>query len=302
MKRTIITVILTLAFTAFAIQAVEQKAFSGAGVIESSDGGFMFPDGTVQLTAANPPCTAITYAPYNIIEEGIYCFSGNLAVSITTGNAITIEVDNVVIDLNGWSLDGLIPRKGVGIYAYQRKNITIRNGTIRGFQRGVWLKDDDPFIISQGHLVEDVRADKCAFAALQIEGSDNIARRNQVVDTINTGFAYGISIRGPRGRALNNDIGNTATEGPFKARGLYFFKAHGSFAEGNRIADHSSVGGSTFGLSIETSDDVLVRSNSIINADNGICYLGSTGKYMDNLTSNVATPFCFSGTPIGIND
>lgn len=51
MKRTIITVILTLAFTAFAIQAVGQTAISGAGVIESTTGGFKFPDGTV-LTSA----------------------------------------------------------------------------------------------------------------------------------------------------------------------------------------------------------------------------------------------------------
>ncbi|MCW8941613.1 MAG: hypothetical protein OQK93_00390 [Gammaproteobacteria bacterium] len=52
MKRTIITLILASTFTAFAIHAVEQKAFSGAGIIESTTGGFMFPDGTVQTSAA----------------------------------------------------------------------------------------------------------------------------------------------------------------------------------------------------------------------------------------------------------
>jgi hypothetical protein len=52
MKRIVITMILTLALTAFAIQAVEQTAFSGAGIIESTTGGFKFPDGSVQTTAA----------------------------------------------------------------------------------------------------------------------------------------------------------------------------------------------------------------------------------------------------------
>jgi hypothetical protein len=51
MKRTIITVILTLVFSAFAIQAVEQTAFSGAGIIHSTIGGFKFPDGSVQTEA-----------------------------------------------------------------------------------------------------------------------------------------------------------------------------------------------------------------------------------------------------------
>lgn len=47
MKRTFMTVILTFAFTVFTIQAVAQTAFSGAGIIESTTGGFKFPDGTV---------------------------------------------------------------------------------------------------------------------------------------------------------------------------------------------------------------------------------------------------------------
>lgn len=52
MKRTIITAIFSLAFAAFAIHARDQTAFKGAGIIESTAGGFRFPDGSVQLSAA----------------------------------------------------------------------------------------------------------------------------------------------------------------------------------------------------------------------------------------------------------
>jgi hypothetical protein len=52
MKRTVVTVILTLAFTAFALHAVEQTAFKATGIIESTEGGFKFPDGSVQLSAS----------------------------------------------------------------------------------------------------------------------------------------------------------------------------------------------------------------------------------------------------------
>jgi hypothetical protein len=67
MKRTIITAILTLVFTAYAIHAVEQTAFSGAGVIESSTGGFKFPDSTVQLTAvtASPGAVGFVDGPHH---------------------------------------------------------------------------------------------------------------------------------------------------------------------------------------------------------------------------------------------
>lgn len=50
MKRIVITAIVTFALTAFAVHAV-QTAFTGAGVIESTVGGFKFPDGSVQTTA-----------------------------------------------------------------------------------------------------------------------------------------------------------------------------------------------------------------------------------------------------------
>jgi len=81
---------------------------------------------------------------------------------MTTGNAITINVNNVVIDLNSRKLGRGSAGAGTlatGIYAYQRKNITIKNGTVRGFYRGIRCMNESPFTTSQGHVVEDVRAD-----------------------------------------------------------------------------------------------------------------------------------------------
>ena len=54
MQRTIITIILTLVFTALTSPTVAQTALKGAGVIESTTGGFKFPDGSVQLSASDP--------------------------------------------------------------------------------------------------------------------------------------------------------------------------------------------------------------------------------------------------------
>ena len=52
-------------------------------------------------------CTAITSLPAVITVQGIYCFTGNLSTAITTGNAIEIQTNNVVLDLNGFKLGGL---------------------------------------------------------------------------------------------------------------------------------------------------------------------------------------------------
>jgi hypothetical protein len=102
MKRIIITVISTFVFTAFAIHAVEKMAFSGAGIVESTTGGFKFPDSTVQTTAATAKgYVAITSLPYVINQAGIYCLIGNLSTSMVNGQAREVKADIVTIDLNG---------------------------------------------------------------------------------------------------------------------------------------------------------------------------------------------------------
>src|SRR6266446_3169384 len=81
-------------------------------------------------------CTPITSVPTTITVQGIYCFTQHLNTAITTGNAIDIQTNNVVLDLNGWKLGGLAagPDTGAtGIRANDRQNITIKNGTVRGF-------------------------------------------------------------------------------------------------------------------------------------------------------------------------
>ena len=256
-------------------------------------------------------CTAITTLPTVITVQGIYCFTGDLATSIVMGAAIEIQTNNVTIDLNGWKLGGLAAGAGTmatGIYADQRKNITLKNGTVRGFWQGILLQDVSPFTTSQGHLIEDIRVDKNTWTGIRVRGRGNIVRRNQVVDTGGTTlmtYAYGIEFNGPGGRVLNNDIIGTAASDTGIAHGLLLKTANGAVLEGNRIDDVSSGSGATYGMYIWVSSDVLIRGNSITSADNGIYYGaasgGSTGKYMANLTSNVTTPF-FGGTAVGTNN
>src|SRR3954467_15509720 len=78
----------------------------------------------------------ITTLPYTISVQGHYCFDRNLTTAITTGHAITINSDFVVVDLNNFKLGGGSAGLGTnadGIFASNHRNITIRNGNIRGF-------------------------------------------------------------------------------------------------------------------------------------------------------------------------
>src|SRR5450756_2016927 len=88
---------------------------------------------TAPAQAETVNCTAITALPAVITVQGIYCFTGDLTTAMTIGSAIDIQTNNVVLDLNGFKLGGLAAGPGTlasGIFANNRQNITIRNGTV----------------------------------------------------------------------------------------------------------------------------------------------------------------------------
>jgi hypothetical protein len=236
--------------------------------------------GATPARAETVNCTPVTALPAVITVQGIHCFTGDLTTAITSGNAIDIQTNNVVLDLNGFKLGGLAAGIGTltrGIHASDRQNLTIKNGTIRGFLIGIALEDSGA---SQGHVVEDIRADQNTFTGIDVRGSGTIVRNNQVVATGGTTFfgvnanALGILVLGTGPRVLNNDVINTVKQGTGTAWGIRFNPVTGGLAVNNRITG----------------------------ADRGIDYNGgSTGKYRDNLTFDVTTPFT-GGTAVGTND
>jgi len=238
--------------------------------------------GAAPARAETVTCTAITALPAVITVQGVYCFTNSLATAMTSGFAIDIQTNNVVLDLNGFTLDGLAAGLGTiafGIQAADRQNITIKNGTIRGFRQAIVL-DDFGSGASKGHLVEDIRAEQNTEVGIQVKGSGNIVRNNQVVATGGTTIfgpdvdAIGFRIEGSGPRVLNNDVIDTVKQGSGTARGIEFVSVPGGLAVNNRITV----------------------------ADRGIDYaFGSTGKYRDNLTFSVTTPFT-NGTDAGNNN
>ena len=76
--------------------------------------------------------TQITSLPYTISSAGFYYLAKDLSV---TGGGITVEADNVTIDLMGFCITGAgVGTAGHGIeLAGTRANVEIRNGSITNF-------------------------------------------------------------------------------------------------------------------------------------------------------------------------
>jgi len=255
-------------------------------------------------------CTPIASLPYTISTQGVYCLKGNLGTDMAMGNAIEIATNNVVLDLNGFKLGGLAAGPSTwatGIYADQRQNIVIRNGTVRGFFHGIFLGDYGSMTTSQGHLVEDIRADMNKSVGIWVRGQGNILRNNQIVDTggstVSTDFSFGIMVEGPGNRVINNDIYETKEQGtPAGATGISLHNGKSSVIENNRVGNQNLGTLETYGIYIEyDSDNTFVVNNRIATMTYGIWYNGGTGKYRGNMTRNVTTPYT-GGSDAGNNN
>src|SRR5712672_1013814 len=111
-------------------------------------------------------CTFITGVPFTISTPGNYCLDGSFAY---VGVAIDVVADDVVVDFNGRTLDG-VKGAGVGVRATDRKNITVRNGTVRNFSEGLSLGGTD----SEGLIVERMRAVGNSFAGISVQGRGSV--------------------------------------------------------------------------------------------------------------------------------
>jgi hypothetical protein len=253
-------------------------------------------------------CDPIYELPWVIDEQGRYCLVRNLSTPMVSGAAVSIVADEVLLDLRGFKIGGGgagLGTQAYGVHAVNRNKVTVRNGNIRGFFRGVFLEDMSPtFTASSFHLVEGLLADDNTETGIHVQGESSVVRGNQVVGTGGTtavgpdAFAYGVRVEGRNARVLRNDISNTTGQGFGVGIGIVVGEADSAIVENNRVA-HTS-GAKTAGITIVSSNGVLAVGNRISLTEDGLSFWLSDGKYADNLASGVLNPY-LGGTSAGNN-
>lgn len=214
-------------------------------------------------------CTPIGPLPATINKQGTHCLTRSRWTSMTSGAAITINANNVTLDMRGWTLRGLgggTSTSAVGVFS-ARHRVTVRNGVILGFQTGVHLS-------GRGALVEDLLLDRNRLIGIHVEGESAVVRRNRVLNTggwtqLTDTQAYGILNAGER-----------------------------SLIDGNTISGLEAVGaGVEFGIRVDHSDFVTVRDN-VLNDEDKPAGGGSSwaidvgsGAFSTVVVSNAATNF-----------
>lgn len=234
-------------------------------------------------------CTEITGLPFHVNEPGIYCLKTSLSVSLPFGGvALAIHADDVVIDLNGHTIEASGPTTAVAVFADAQKDITVRNGTIRGFGGAVDLGGFTS--AAQGNIVEDVRAEGSTAIAIKVAGAGSVARHNVVVRTGGSGGGIGILGLGSGVHILDNEVAETEAPGA-QTLAIEISNAPGAVVQGNVIANAALGRSDTVGIFVSpTCPNASVVGNHVANQRKGL-YMLSSVLYKDNTVGGAITAF-----------
>lgn len=271
-------------------------------------------------------CIPISSLPIVINKPGTYCLTNNL-VNKANQHAITIAVSGVAVDMQGFTVDSAnlqTDNSLYGIYSLDARDITIKNGIIRGFMYGIYLSDSkgsDTSMdsLSGGYLIENMVITNSLSRGIRIEGANNVIKNCTVTSTGGTtlfdnSFAIGIEIFGPGSVIENNTVTETYACGKGESVAISFSNnASGSNAYSNRITNKKrklsachSLGlsqGQSFGIwvggNLTYKTNVYIRNNNISNVDYGFVFsTPPTGWYGNNQISQVRCKYMIGSNTV----
>jgi parallel beta-helix repeat protein len=194
-------------------------------------------------------------------------------------DSIVVERDNIVVDGAGYMLQGNGSVRGIDLS--NRKNVTICNMEIRGFQRAIYLSWSSDINIYQNNLT----ANSAVCIDLR-DSSNNSITHNTISNNDNVGI-------GLTGSSNNDIVGNVITA---NFRGAYVDSSSNNNITGNIIAGNTAVDGIDFW---DSSFITLVGNNITNNKYYGIAFYGSAHNCTligNNITANERYGVYFDGS------
>ena len=178
--------------------------------------------------------------PFIISQPGSYRLSGNLQAKDKDTDVIIINVDNVTIDLNGFSMvgpsscSGGFPCTNEGFGAGIRNsrtrfitNITIRNGTIQGMGGAGITIDGDNILVEYMHIAD------CGGDGISVAGNA-IAQRNTADRNDGFGIRVGVGVIAENTATSNSIDGiNCSNTGTISRNVARFNRRFGISSTGN---------------------------------------------------------------------
>lgn len=193
------------------------------------------PGPTMKTLYEVEPRIPISSLPYTISTPGSYYLTGDLTA---TGTGITVNADNVTIDLMGYSLIGSGSGDDIGIRMVGRQNVEIRNGTVRGYGgHGIY----DGSGAGEGYRVIAVRAMSNGGCGILLAGKGHLVKECTAAGNWNAGIVVcaGTVIYNT---ACNNRVGISADNGcTVIGNTAYWNQEHGIALSNNSLVDQNTA-------------------------------------------------------------
>ncbi len=268
------------------------------------------PPAAAQTVSPNPAPTIITSAPYTISAPGFYQLGANLSYA---GNGsqndaiITVNANNVTLDLGGHFLTGTSTNTAtqlLGVYANERSNLTLQNGTISYCYIGVALEGTFSATSNNvNHRFRNLLVTHCYSGGIELLGASDSTMERCRVSYIggppNTS-AVGLECNEGSGNRIDHcTVTNITGNGPqYAAFGIlgtdYNVVVTRCFVSNVAVINTPSGGTPAYGI----YGPLFAEDNLISNAPAG---LYSVSRYKDMLTIDCPDPFA-SGFAVGDNN
>ena len=264
--------------------------------------------------------TPITSLPFTISVPGSYYLPKNLTIaSGSPDTAININVSNVTVDLNGFSLigtGGTGTPSGIrinGASGSPLRGIAVKNGSIEGFyyalygfnaencswsdvrcsaprSTGIILQD------SSGNLVKKVTVIGSVFTAFSFTGSANNNHVEDCSATSSTANGFNLS---PNTSGVGNVIERCLAQGNTQTG----FVISGANVSGNVIRECSATGNGADGISLAggTTGNRIDSNQASKNVGSGIRSLATSKNIIvrNSLLGNTGAPSFAAGDLVG---
>lgn len=236
--------------------------------------------------------TPITTSPFFISKPGKYRLTKNINHA-TGGAAISILTRDVVLDLNGFTINGLsaVTDGNIGI-SVSAPNAVIRNGIIRRFNTAV----ADTTTEAQGTILEDIVCIAQTSTGVRFASQDCILRRivvrNTGTQTDNPSTIAGLFLTGssilencvvqnlPARDNVSNIWGIRLTGGSHVIRNCDVHDIAGSglsvVSDRSTVIEFTRVRECIVGLAIPLNQEPLLRESTIRD-----CLTGASGTFSD---------------------
>jgi hypothetical protein len=253
--------------------------------------------GTISPAANATPPTPIscTTGTYTITAPGNYIVTANLT---TTGICILIEASDVAIDLQGHSITGTPTGFGISAYdssftPYPEKNISITNGTIKGFYIGIALGADTYVTISNINAMQNL------YAGIGLDSNSKVHNSQA-----NNNGSYGIACGGDYNTVNNSPANNNGLDGisfgAVPGEGNYNTVSHSpannngmygiGFNGGHNTVINSPANNNMYGIGLGEGNNTIINSQANGNTAYGIG-IAAGGNNIFNSQANGNTAY-----------